>query len=44
LRSYGHNVEVYRRKWGNMQAVFVHAKTGEPSVANDPRGREGVVF
>ena len=44
LRSYGHNVEVYRRKWGNMQAVFVDAKTGEPSVANDPRGREGVVF
>ena len=44
LRSYGHTVEVYRRKWGNMQAVFVDAKTGERIVANDPRGREGVVF
>jgi gamma-glutamyltranspeptidase/glutathione hydrolase len=44
LRSRGHEVEVYRRKWGNMQAVFVDAKTGERRVANDPRGREGVVF
>jgi gamma-glutamyltranspeptidase/glutathione hydrolase len=44
LQSRGHDVEVYRRKWGNMQAVFVDAKTGERRVANDPRGREGVVF
>ena len=44
LQSRGHEVEVYRRKWGNMQAVFVDAKTGERQVANDPRGREGVVF
>ncbi len=44
LRSRGHEVEVYRRKWGNMQAVFVDAKSGERQVANDPRGREGVVF
>lgn len=44
LRSRGHEVEVYRRKWGNMQAVFVDAKTGERQVGNDPRGREGVVF
>jgi gamma-glutamyltranspeptidase/glutathione hydrolase len=44
LRRRGHEVEVYRRKWGNMQAVFVDAKTGKSSVGNDPRGREGVVF
>ncbi|UCH46893.1 MAG: gamma-glutamyltransferase [Betaproteobacteria bacterium] len=44
LRSRGHEVEIYRRKWGNMQAVFVDAKTGERQVGNDPRGREGVVF
>ena len=44
LQSFGHEVEVYRRKWGNMQAVFVDAKTGKRQVANDPRGREGVVF
>jgi len=44
LRSRGHTVEVYRRKWGNMQAVFVDAQSGEREVANDPRGSEGVVF
>ena len=44
LRSRGHEVEVYRRKWGNMQAVFVDARTGERQVGNDPRGRQGVVF
>ena len=44
LRKRGHEVEVYRRKWGNMQAVFVNARTGQCQVANDPRGREGVVF
>jgi gamma-glutamyltranspeptidase/glutathione hydrolase len=44
LRRRGHTVEVYRRKWGNMQAVFVDSKSGKREVANDPRGREGVVF
>jgi len=44
LRDRGHTVEVYRRKWGNMQAVFVDARSGRRQVANDPRGREGVVF
>jgi gamma-glutamyltranspeptidase/glutathione hydrolase len=44
LRSRGHEVEIYRRKWGNMQAVFVDAETGERQVGNDPRGKEGVVF
>lgn len=44
LRAKGHEVEIYRRKWGNMQAVFLNAATGKSEVANDPRGREGVVF
>jgi gamma-glutamyltranspeptidase/glutathione hydrolase len=44
LRAKGHEVEVYRRKWGNMQVVFVDAKSGKRHVANDPRGRAGVVF
>jgi gamma-glutamyltranspeptidase/glutathione hydrolase len=44
LRQRGHVVEVYRRKWGNMQAVFIDARTGKRQVANDPRGRKGVVF
>ncbi len=44
LTRRGHTVEVYRRKWGNMQAVFVDARSGNREVASDPRGREGVVF
>jgi gamma-glutamyltranspeptidase/glutathione hydrolase len=44
LRAKGHEVEIYRRKWGNMQAVFQHGETGKREVANDPRGRAGVVF
>ena len=44
LRAKGHEVEIYRRRWGNMQAVFVDRKSGERQVANDPRGRAGVVF
>lgn len=44
LRAKGHEVEIYRRRWGNMQAVFVDGKSGKRQVANDPRGRSGVVF
>jgi gamma-glutamyltranspeptidase / glutathione hydrolase len=44
LRAKGHEVEIYRRKWGNMQAVFIDAKSAKRQVANDPRGRAGVVF
>jgi gamma-glutamyltranspeptidase/glutathione hydrolase len=44
LRAKGHEVEIYRRRWGNMQAVFVDGKSGKRQVANDPRGRAGVVF
>ena len=44
LRAKGHEVEIYRRKWGNMQAVFLDAKSGHREAANDPRGRAGVVF
>ena len=44
LRAKGHEVEIYRRKWGNMQAVFLDANSGKRQVANDPRGRTGVVF
>ena len=44
LRAKGHEVEIYRRKWGNMQAVFQNSKTKQREVANDPRGKAGVVF
>ncbi|MFL2667452.1 MAG: gamma-glutamyltransferase [Burkholderiales bacterium] len=44
LRSKGHDVQVYRRKWGNMQAIHCDTKQIRCSVLNDPRGRAGVVF
>jgi gamma-glutamyltranspeptidase/glutathione hydrolase len=44
MRAKGHVVEVGRRKWGNMQAVFVDKKTGRIETASDPRGQSGVLF
>lgn len=44
LRDKGHTVQEGRRRWGNMQAVFVDAKTGQASAHGDPRGRAGVLF
>jgi gamma-glutamyltranspeptidase / glutathione hydrolase len=44
MRAKGHAVEVGRRKWGNMQAVFVDKKTGRIETASDPRGQSGVLF
>jgi gamma-glutamyltranspeptidase/glutathione hydrolase len=44
LENIGHKVEIYRRKWGNMQAIHCEPFGMECQVANDPRGRIGVVF
>ncbi|MBI3530126.1 MAG: gamma-glutamyltransferase [Betaproteobacteria bacterium] len=44
MKSRGHAVEVGRRKWGNMQAVFLDRKTGRIESASDPRGQSGVLF
>ena len=44
LKAKGHAVETGRRKWGNMQAVFLDKKTGRIEAASDPRGRSGVLF
>jgi gamma-glutamyltranspeptidase / glutathione hydrolase len=44
LRAKGHTVESGRRKWGNMQVVFVDARNGERSQASDPRAKAGVLF
>jgi len=44
MRAKGHAVEVGRRKWGNMQAVFLSKKTGRIEIASDPRGQSGVLF
>jgi gamma-glutamyltranspeptidase / glutathione hydrolase len=44
LEGKGHVVVEGRRRWGNMQAVFVDAVTGEATPSGDPRGRTGVLF
>jgi gamma-glutamyltranspeptidase/glutathione hydrolase len=44
LKAKGHAVEAGRRRWGNMQAVFLDKKTGRIESANDPRGQSGVLF
>lgn len=44
LKAKGHAVQEGRRRWGNMQAVFVDAVTGEAIAEGDPRGKAGVLF
>jgi gamma-glutamyltranspeptidase / glutathione hydrolase len=41
LEQRGHTVAVARRRWGNMQAVHVEARSGRAQAASDPRGRVG---
>jgi gamma-glutamyltranspeptidase/glutathione hydrolase len=44
LQAKGHAVQEGRRRWGNMQAVFVERRTREATAHGDPRARAGVVF
>lgn len=44
LKAKGHVVEAGKRRWGNMQAVFVDRKTGRVTAASDPRSKAGVLF
>ena len=44
LQAKGHALQEGRRRWGNMQAVFVRRVTGEASAHGDPRGKGGVLF
>ena len=44
LEQRGHTVQVYKRKWGNMQAIECSVDGEVCHVANDPRGKQGVVF
>lgn len=44
LQAKGHTVQEGRRRWGNMQAVFVRKDTREASAHSDPRGKAGVLF
>ena len=40
LEAKGHQVQVTKRKWGNMQAVFKSRETGVAEAASDPRGAD----
>ncbi|MCW5626665.1 MAG: gamma-glutamyltransferase [Burkholderiales bacterium] len=44
LRAKGHDVQEGRRRWGNMQGVFVDRATGQATAQGDPRGKAGVLF
>lgn len=44
LEAKGHVVQEGKRRWGNMQAVFVDGATREATAASDPRGKSGVLF
>jgi len=44
LQAKGHVVQEGRRRWGNMQAVFVEREGGKASAHGDPRGKSGVLF
>ncbi len=44
LQARGHTVQEGKRRWGNMQAVYVDRATREASAHGDPRARGGVVF
>jgi gamma-glutamyltranspeptidase/glutathione hydrolase len=40
LEAKGHKLEIARRGWGNMQAVFKSRQTGLAQAASDPRGSD----
>lgn len=44
LKAKGHTVDTGRRRWGNMQVVYLDKKTRRIMTANDPRGLAGVLF
>jgi gamma-glutamyltranspeptidase/glutathione hydrolase len=44
LRGRGYTVQEGRRRWGNMQAVFVDRTSGETTAYSDPRGQGGALF
>jgi gamma-glutamyltranspeptidase/glutathione hydrolase len=44
LKEMGHNIQEGKRRWGNMQAVYIDKRTGTVKAYNDPRGKVGVLF
>lgn len=44
LNGLGHKVDIAKRRWGNMQAVFFDKKTLQTQVGIDPRGIGGLAW
>jgi len=44
LKAMGHMMQEGKRRWGNMQAVYVNRASGEAKAASDPRGKAGLLF
>ncbi|HTT37302.1 MAG TPA: gamma-glutamyltransferase [Burkholderiales bacterium] len=44
LRQRGYTMREGRRRWGNMQAVFVERASGEATAHSDPRGNAAAMF
>ena len=44
LKAMGHTMQEGKRRWGNMQAVYVNRASGEARAASDPRGKAGLLF
>ena len=44
LKAMGHTMQEGKRRWGNMQAVYVNRASGEAKAASDPRGKAGLLF
>jgi gamma-glutamyltranspeptidase / glutathione hydrolase len=44
LKALGHTLQEGRRRWGNMQAVYVERANGRASAYSDPRGKGGAMF
>lgn len=44
LKAMGHTLQEGKRRWGNMQAVYVNRASGEAKAASDPRGKAGLLF
>lgn len=44
LKALGHTVQEGKRRWGNMQAVYVDKGTQTVRAYGDPRGKAGVLF
>jgi gamma-glutamyltranspeptidase/glutathione hydrolase len=44
LKAMGHTLREGRRRWGNMQAVYLDRASGEASSYSDPRGKGNAQF